>query len=310
MKVFVKCIVILVILDFILLFISGCNSKEDDNGLIKKINSEISYIDSEIIAIANGINNINYARYRVVTQEMSTNSGNGNNHTSDKKASEDRNSQESQTTPKEANSESESNESENESKTSDISNKIFSIQSNNILGKQEDINWEELKNKIESLYTTWTVVSLDLKEAGVSNELLQEFSNRLDLVTVSIKNENSEETLVNLVDLYEILPKFMELYEENDTERNVLYNKVKLLSCYKFATIGDWDNFKIAVIDLKNSFSNILNQKNEYHGKEINIESANVIINEIVNDVDLKDKEVFFIKYKNLIQEFNIILSI
>lgn len=313
MKKILKYVCIITIINIILIILSGCNSNEEENNLAKKINSEISYIDSELIAIANGLNNINYARYRVVTQEMDTDTETNKkegNENSEIQASENRNSQDSETTPKESNSESESNESENESKTSDVADKIFSVQANNILGKEEDINWEELKNKVESLYTTWTVVCLDLKEAGVPNELLEEFSGKLDLVASSIKDEDKNNTLIYLVDLYEFLPKFMEIYEEEDIERNALYSKFQLLACYKYATLEDWENFKIAFSDLKTSFSTVLDKKEEYSGKEININSAEVIINEINNDLDLNNRDIFFIKYKNLIQEFNIILSI
>ena len=230
---------------------------------------------------------------------------------SSKLSSEDRNTQESGESSDKSEEGDDSSNSEKEGESSSgTSNKIYSMQANNMLGKQNIIDWDELKNKIENLYTTWTVVSLDLKTLGVSSDELNNFSKNMDRVAIAIKNENKEETISLVVDLYGFLPAFLEEYDEDSKEQNIIDAKYKLLVCYKYADIENWEELDKSVDDLKMSFSNIINKKDEFPGREVNIRSGEVILNEISNSIEVKEKDIFFIKYKNFIQELNIILAI
>lgn len=345
MKKLLKISIILLFILMTLINLCGCKKSEEEqkNALKEKINTELSYIDSELVSILNALNNINYSKYKAITQEVESitgsDSGSSNTQTnqggqggegsveqqqdeqtnqqegkgeSSKQSSEDRNSQES---GESSNSNEEGNDSSNakqESESSGKSNKIFSMQANNMLGKEEDaeIDWDELKNKIENLYTTWTVVSLDLGKVGVSEEELNNFSKTMDNVALAIKNENKEETITTVIDLYSFLSKFINVYSTGSKEQNVIDTKYKLLVCYKYADLENWDELNSSINDLKMSFSNILNKKEEFEGKEININCAKIILDEIDNGVDVRDRDIFFIKYKNFIQELNIILSI
>ena len=56
-------------LSVIVLFcISGCG-KNDETSLEQKVNTEITYLDNELVSMVNELNNINYFNYRVDTQE-------------------------------------------------------------------------------------------------------------------------------------------------------------------------------------------------------------------------------------------------
>ena len=122
--------------------------------------------------------------------------------------------------------------------------------------------------------------------------------------------ENKEETISLIVDLYGFLPVFIKEYNSNSREQNIIDTKYKLLICYKYADLEEWEELYKSVDELKKSFSNIVNKKEDFPKKGVNIKSAEVILNEIYNSVEIKEKEIFFIKYKNFIQELNIILSI
>lgn len=329
MKKRIKLILYIICFLLILINLCGCRKNEDENMLKEKINTEISYIDSELVSILNGLNNINYSKYKVMTQEVESTTGNNNSggsgqqqqqqgegqqsgqeQDSSKQSSEDRNTQESGDS---SNKNEEGNDSSNlkkESNNSSSSKKIYSMQANNLLGKQSEIDWNDMKNKIENLYTTWTVVSLDLRTVGVPEEELNNFSRIMDRVALAIKNENKEETINSVIDLYAFLPAFIEVYSGKSKENVVLDAKYKLLICYKYTDLENWDELSKSVDDLKMSYSNVINMKESFSGREVNIRSGEVILREIENSVDVKDRDIFFIKYKNFIQELNIILSI
>lgn len=297
-----------------LIILSGCNnSQNEEEELKKKINTEISYIDSELVSIVNALNNINYAKYKVITQEIEGTTGSGQSQQSGgqkEQSSEERNSQESGQGSESSSKGGNSNNSKQEEESSGSSNKIYSVQANNVLGKQSDVDWSELKNRVEDLYVSWTAVSLDLKKAGVSEHELTNFARDLDMAAKAVKNEDKNETINGVVTLYSYLPKFAEVNSESSKERNLLNTKYDLLLCYKYADLENWDELEKSLNDLKMSFSNIVNKKDEFVNKDININSATVIINEMGNTSESKDKDVFFIKYKNLMQELNTVLDI
>lgn len=337
MNKILKNFLIILSLIIVLFYLSGCNSSKDNkNDLGEKIHSEISYIDSELISIANGLNGISYTRYKVNVNEIQSLSKNSEEENAesntDKKASEEKNAKESgkeengsngnsedsstsNSSSSQSGSEDKQDESEesaqsgkNENEEKKSPNKIFSMKSNDILGQVVDINWSELRNKVENLYTSWTTVTKDLKEIGVSTEQLNDFNKCLDRFAVAVKNENKTDTVDCLISMYEHLPKFAEIYGD-DKEKNILSSKYCLLICYKCVDIEDWDQLEHSLGMLKMTFSNILNKKSEYGDKQVNIDNAMIILNEMEDSLEIKDKEVFFIKYKNLMQELNMIFA-
>ena len=295
MKQILKKIYIIIIIILMLFMLTSCTKNNKQTSLEQKINSEISYLDNKLVFIANKLNNIDYDKYKVDIQEIQSNSSNKE----DEKSGEGDEKQGS----------GEKNNQENEKEQGQDSTKIYTMKPNSILGNEEQIDWDDLKNEAENLYLTWTTILIDLKEIGVSNEQLNVFSSNLDMVAISIKNQDKNAAIDNLIKLYESLPEFSK-NNNAEKESKILICKYKLLICYKFANTGDEEQFKKSVEDLKMSFSNVQNMKNEYEGKQHNIKSASVIIDEIASSVDvLNNKDIFFVKYKNLMQELNIIVS-
>lgn len=325
-KILNLCTISIIFLLFLLL-LSGCGNKKDNKqNLSEKINTEILYLDNELIDIANSLNGIDYAKYQVISkknenpsqsgkseteaggaekQEQSGSDGeseSGGNSSDDSQSSDDSGDSQGK---EDSGSKQQSSGSNKNDKSSD---EIFTMQANNILDAKKEINWEELKNKIENLYTSWTVMAMDLNEIGVNLKDITSFGENLDLVATAIKKEDKNETMNTVITLYEFLPRFMESYMQNKNDSNVLYCKYNLLLCYKYAELEDWKSLQQGIEDLKMAFSNVNNNINEYEGKRVNIKSAEVIIKEMENSTKLKEKEIFLIKYKNLIQEFNSVL--
>ncbi len=287
----------------ILFSLTGCNNPNgDERDLKQKIDAEISYLDGELTNIANELNNINYAKYRVDVQETQ-------NISSDNENSESGGGSSSQSGGSKEEGSSEggnSKGSESKEKSNDITS-VYSMKSNTILGREANVNWDDLKSKIESLYTSWTTISVDLKELGVSSEQINEINSSIDNLAVAVKNKDNISTIEYVTKIYEHLPMFANKCEL-DLKQSILICKYNLLVCYKYAIQEDWEHLKNSVSDLKMSFSNVSSRKSEYKGKEVNIENANIIINEMGNSSVIMDRNIFLIKYRNLIQEMNLIL--
>ena len=134
MKKYVISIIILLIL--IVLAIGGffiysniMNNKSNDSiNLSEKCMSELEFMDTSIIEMLNGLNNISYTNYRIINEEINVASAEQENSTDSKNTI---------------------------NSTSVINNDILSENNN-------DINWNDLKSEMENMYDSWTTILIDL----------------------------------------------------------------------------------------------------------------------------------------------------
>lgn len=293
----IKLIRISVLLLTVVCLLTGCsNSKESQNNLEQKVNAEIAYIDNEVISIVNDLNNIDFTKYKVDIQEVT-----------DKSADSKEKEQESESGKQEGSEGSEKEKKETQSENS--TQKVYSMKSNSLLNNNKEIDWDSLKSRVENLYNAWTTISIDLKEIGVNEENLRKFEQSMDNFAIAVKQEEKEATIDSAIQMYKLFVEFAKDYG-SDKERNVLQTKCNLLICYNHADQEQWEQFQEAFTNLKMSYSNLMNKTSEYNGKEVNIKNASVIISEIGNSINMKDKDIFFVKYRNLMKELNIISSI
>ncbi len=293
----IKLIRISVLLLMVVCLLTGCsNSKESQNNLEQKVNAEIAYIDNEVISIVNDLNNIDFTKYKVDIQEVT-----------DKSADSKEKEQESESGKQEGSEGSEKEKKETQSENS--TQKVYSMKSNSLLNNNKEIDWDSLKSRVENLYNAWTTISIDLKEIGVNEENLRKFEQSMDNFAIAVKQEEKEATIDSAIQMYKLFVEFAKDYG-SDKERNVLQTKCNLLICYNHADQEQWEQFQEAFTNLKMSYSNLMNKTSEYNGKEVNIKNASVIISEIGNSINMKDKDIFFVKYRNLMKELNIISSI
>ena len=298
MKKIFKIVFIVLLNICILISFCGCkNLNNNKNSINEKVNSEIAFLDHELILMLNLLNNINYEKYKVEenkTKSLSKSSKQGESESSSNKEQGAGESKESSSKQSKQQGQGEQEESKQE--------EFFYMSENNIIGDEKQINWNELKSKIEDLYSAWPVISNDLQELNISNDVLNQFEKSMDLVAVSIKENNKDSTVQNLVELYKYLPEFLK-QNGNEGKKLICECKYKLLICYSYVSMQEWEKLSEGVSDLKMAFSNIKTGEDGFKGKEINVKNGTSIINGMGNLSELKDESVFFIKYRNLMKE-------
>lgn len=285
MKKYVISIIIFFII--ILLAIGGyfmysniMNNKSNDmKSLQEKSLAEIDFLDTSITSMMNGLNNISYNNYRIVSEEINvTNEQQGN-----------------------------SNESQSAEGSS--TNEQSSINSSNVtnndilLGTNNNVNWDNLKSEIENMYDSWTTILIDLTTLNVNKENLLKFNSTLDQIVKDLDNEDKSASLVHIADLYNLLTLYMKDFAA-DREETKIYNvKSNILYAYSFVETDEWNNVKTYVGNAKNEFSNILNNQVNNRNNIDEINKAYILINELEEDCNTQNKNVFYVNYRNLMQE-------
>lgn len=257
------------------------NEKPNDEEKINsKLDSEMEYLNTSLISIANGLNNIVIQEYKITESSNNNTSSDSSNNTSKNDNSSKENS---------------SNESNNE--TSNIS---FSMTQNTI--NTDEIDWKNLESEISNLYKSWSEIIIDLNKINNNNENILKFSNDLDETTKYIKAQDKVNSLSMVAKLYSYLPQFMELYENDGRKIAFMQTKTNIIRAYSIIEQEKWEEIKREVYSSINNFNPILNDVNN-NKNQYNVNKIYVLLNEFNNSIDTNDKEILYIKYRNLIQE-------
>lgn len=277
LKNIIKTLSIIFLVALVIISFSGCSKQKTDEEQLRDKNiSEIDYLDNYIMLMLNSINNIDLKQYDAKIEKTEN--------------------------LNEILQESEETSSE------DTGNNVvqYRMVPNTILNANKTINWENLKLEIENLNNTWPSIIVDLYKANVDNKKLTEFSDLINTCIGNIKNENRTETLNSLAKLYEYIPVFLEKIASDNQQIELAKTKVEVIKVYVNIDFANWEELKTSLDRAISNFEPIVNNTNEAE-KEYNIRKAYVLLQEFKNAVDTNDKDLLFMKYKNLMEELIIL---
>ena len=188
----------------------------------------------------------------------------------------------------------------NQGNTVNSSNvELNSILSNN----NKEIDWNLIKSDIETMYASWTTVLMDLTTLNVNKDNLLKYNDTLGKIVDNLENEDKEATLVNLADLYNLLTLYIQDFSDDNNNKSLFIVKSNILYAYAYIETDDWDKVNDYVSKAKNEFSNIVNGQVNNVSKIDKIDKAYILVNEVEKSANEKKKSIFYINYRNLIQE-------
>lgn len=250
-----------------------------------KLKTEIEYLDVAITNLINQINGIKLENYKITIDKIEESQGNVDSGSSEKEDSK------------------KETEQGNESKEDVI---ITKMEEEQISVNEEKINWDFMQAKTELLYSIWTTVILDLYSENTNSEIILGFSNTLDQTLIAVKEKDKTKSAESLSTLYSFLPKFAQNSKMEDVEKNIIQTKSYILKSYAFVESKNWDKVQIEVYNAEKKFSEIMKDLNKKEEKrKYNINKTYILIQELKNSLATKDQEIFYIKYKKLLEEFN-----
>lgn len=283
------------------------NSKENKD-LIEKAEQEVKFLEDKIIAMMNKLNHINFLN-SVLSEEKNANKNQGSekenksqtqtNEPSTKTSSETE--QEASMAPEEESSldpQLTNGSSSNENTKYEVKNGGILIANSNA-----EIDWEYMKANIETIYTILPTIVTDLNTLKVNNQDILNFSNSLDQATLSIKNENKLVSLNNLASLYAFLPKYRSQFSQDIQEINIDYSINCILNSYAYVEQGNWNEAKVQLSNALNYYLKVMDGVDQNVQNQNRISKAYILLNELNNCVNIQDKDLFFIKYRNAMEE-------
>ena len=281
-------IVVIIIAISIFIIIKFKNNNKKDDNLNEKTQEELKYVSTKIIELMNGLNNITFSNYILIEEENTDNKENNSNE----------------------NNENEGNKSDtfsdksNNTQSSSESNIKYELKGSNILSNNTGtINWDNEKGAIESINVKWTSLIVDLHQLNVNNDDILNFSNILNQTIVNIKQENKVNTMLDLANLYGYIPNYLKQFSNEEEKISIEYIKSNILNSYALVEQERWDEVKEQVFNSVENITNIMNSVNTEQFSQYQINRIYVMLNELYSSIDLKDKQLYYIKYRNVMEE-------
>lgn len=294
------CLFILII--FSIFFMTGCSNETTNEDTRAKAQQEIEYLDSQIINLANKLNNISMQNYAISSEEVKLGEENSSGTSSSQSGNEaSGGSGSSGGEQKQSSSQSGVGE---ESGKSNIT--TTQMEPKTVLDSdQGEIDWKSIKSQIETINEAWGVVVLDLSSLNVDNNNILGFSSALDESILSIKDENKADTLINIANLYSYIPKFEQDIEAQQSTQNIKQVKSNVMNAYSLLEQDDWIGIETNMSECDRAFKNLSNNMDYIQDKEYKVNRTYVLIKELQNSLVYKDKKLFLVKYKNLMESVN-----
>ena len=187
--------------------------------------------------------------------------------------------------------------------------KTSSMRRESVLTSNKDIDWDKIKFDVEIFYSSWSPIILDLYKLNVNKEDILNFNKTLDNTVIFIKNEDKVNSTIAIATLYSYIPKYIQSYSKDNLNVNLSNIKSCIVNSYSLIEQDNWNEIGIQLSNAENYFLNILNEM-ENRQKTYNINKAYVLFKEFQNSLTNRDKDLFYIKYKNVMEELNIINQI
>lgn len=296
---YIVLITIIIVISSVIYVNANKNPEEDQK---QKISSEMEFLESKLLDLANMMNNIQTSKYSVTVKDVpgqTQESEGGNTSSSQNQSSESNNQGQS-----EGNNNSQSSNSQSSTEQSDSGeNKKYELELNGVLNENQQIDWENVKGEVEELYISIPTITLDLYEMNINKDDILNFNKEYDNLIKVVKNENKEEVLGVLNTLYSYMPKFIQNTTDDNVNKTIVETKSYIVSAYSKLDAENWDGINDDIKKAIDVYSKLLTDTNIDNEKQYSLNKSYVILNEIQNAVNIKDKSVFLIKYKNLLEE-------
>ncbi len=330
---------ILVIIFFVLAiaFVSyqvmSANPKKETQ-MKQKAKTEIKYLESRMLTLFNGMNNIQFENYKISISEVTPNSSGDSSEKSTETKSESgeggmeketssnsENSESSNPSGSESSKESSSSSSESgetsgegsssggtsESGNSESSNKqteTFGLEPTGVLLSNEQIDWKKIKNEVENMYISIPTITLDLYKTDIEDKDVLNFNTEFDALTRAVESQKKEQVLPQLIKVYENVVKFREKTGDEE-EKIVSRTKLNIYRAYSKLDSGNWEEMSKDIQSGIEEFTKLLTGAEIENEKQYSINKAYVMLSELQKAPEQKSPEIFLIKYKNTLEELS-----
>ena len=137
-------------------------------------------------------------------------------------------------------------------------------------------------------------------------KILPHFHGLLDEGVKKMQEENKVDTLVVLSNMYNYIPTFLSQVSDNQKYISLLQTKALIMQSYALVEQDKWDEMLSITQKAIDTFLLVINQVDDTNTNVNTVNKIYIYLNEIKNTIQEKNKELYFMKYKNLVESVTI----
>ncbi len=137
-------------------------------------------------------------------------------------------------------------------------------------------------------------------------KILPHFHGLLDECVKKMQEENKVDTLVVLSNMYNYIPTFLSQVSDNQKYISLLQTKALIMQSYALVEQDKWDEMLSITQKAIDTFLLVINQVDDTNTNVNTVNKIYIYLNEIKNTIQEKNKELYFMKYKNLVESVTI----
>jgi hypothetical protein len=176
---------------------------------------------------------------------------------------------------------------------------------NNNVKLEANIDWNIVREEIKIIYYSWNTIILDLYSLNIESEDILAFSSFLDVLTGYVNKEDRINSLLSATQLYRYLPVYLETISKDSAKKIVFTTKSYLFNGYSLVEQEKWNDIKIELEKAEQSFMPLTTDIEFINMKSYRINKTFVALKELKSSINRQDKQIFYIKYNNLLKELN-----
>ena len=281
-------IITVIILSSLVAYAKG---DSDYNKIEDKVTQELTYLNQYFVTMLGDFNGITTGDNRLQETEpkIQTNINTNLSDQADKNKTQENN---------------------NLQQNSKVENKTDTVQ-NGILknnGKY-DAEWDKIEIEVEQIYQVWNTVSIDLYSLNIDNNAILAFNDGLNRATQAIKARNKVSAIDEITGIYGKILEYRKAYDKDTKKTDLLTIQYNSVAAYTDVTNERWNEANSKLATAEKIFSNLLNTVTNNYINQATMGQCYISINELKKAIDLQDKEIFFIEYRNLISKIEIIVK-
>lgn len=286
--IIIAVIAIIVILSSLVVYAKGDN----DNKIEDKVTQELMYLNQYFVTMLGDFNGLSIGDNRLQETEPKIQT-NINTNLSDQ-ADQNKNTQ----------------GNNNLQQNGKVENKTDTVQ-NGVLKKdgKYDAKWDKIETEVEQIYQVWNTVSIDLYSLNLDNNTILAFNDGLNRATQAIKVQNKVNAMDEITGIYGRILEYRKAYNKDSRENDLLTVQYNSVAAYTDVTNGRWNEANTKLATAEKVFSNVLNTLTNDYTNQATMSQCYISINELKKAVNLQDKEIFFIEYRNLMSKMEIIVG-
>lgn len=171
------------------------------------------------------------------------------------------------------------------------------------LRKRPTLNWEKLLNDTKKIENSIPTILVDLTALNIEATEIAKLSDGVNNMIIAIDNEDEKTYLIELNNVYSLVPTYMEKYAGNNEKTFKKRLKYYAISTYIAYADGNLEMAKTQVSELERVYSEKMQDMNYVQNNEYNLNKLYILIQELKRAVDSNSSELVKSKYLLIIDE-------